>query len=166
MIPEGARRQSTLGRMQNLIFWVVKDTEQDREGMLCVRCRVGGVHKKNAASPWNAAQTVSTQFRRTRRPELGFVRVPVRIDWCKVGPLFRQIFKSENGRHRTNRNTGTAIDALHRTNIKLRLFFEIRLVFPRVDAVHGANVHAGGVLGSDTRLSNYVRHRYSPSKNI
>ena len=122
--------------------------------------------KRMRRPPGTPHKRFSTQSRRIRRPELGFVRVPVRVDWCKVRPLFRQILKRENRRHRTDRNTGTAIDAFHRTNIKLRLFFEIRLIFPWVDAVHRANVYSGGVLGSDTRLSNYVRHRYSPSTNI
>src|SRR5579872_413074 len=99
-------------------------------------------------------------------PELSFLRVPVRIDWCEVGPLFRQVLKRENRRHRADRNTGATVNALDRTNIKLRLSFELRFIFPRVDAIHGANVHARGVLGSDTGLSNYVRHRYSPSRDI
>src|SRR6202158_4532488 len=97
------------------------------------------------------------------RPGSGLLRVPVRIDRRKVGPLLRQIFEREDCRHWTNRNAGAAINAFHRANIELRLRLESGFIFPRVDAIHRTDVHTRGVLGSDTGLSNYVRHRYSPS---
>jgi hypothetical protein len=33
-----------------------------------------------------------------------------------------------------------------------------RLVFARVDTVHRAHVHAGGVLGADARFGDYISH--------
>jgi len=48
----------------------------------------------------------------------------------------------------------------------LRLGLEFGFIFPRVDAINGADVDACGVLRSDTGLSDYVRHRDSPSGDI
>src|SRR5947207_1280326 len=36
---------------------------------------------------------------------------------------------------------------------------ERRLVFPGVDAVHGANIHARGIFRADAGLTNNIRHR-------
>jgi hypothetical protein len=94
------------------------------------------------------------------------IRIPVRVDGREISPLLRQIFQSENGSHRANRNARAAIDAFHWANVKLRLGFKFGFILARVNAVNRANVHASGVLGSYTGLSNYVRHRDSPSRDI
>jgi hypothetical protein len=93
-------------------------------------------------------------------------RVPVRVDRCKVSPLLRQIFQGKDRCHRTNRDAGAAVDTFHGTDIKLRLGLECGLIFPRVDAIDRADIDACRILCSDTRLSDYVRHRDSPSRDI
>src|SRR5712692_2136245 len=88
--------------------------------------------------------------------------VPVGVDRREIRPLFRQILERENRRHRAHRNARAAVNTFHRADVEHGFFFKIRLVFARVDAVHRANVHAGGILGSDAGLSNYVGHQTSP----
>src|SRR5712692_6662250 len=88
--------------------------------------------------------------------------VPVGVDRREIRPLFRQILERENRRHRAHRNARAAVNAFHRADVEHRFLFKIRFVFPRVDAVHRANVHTGCILGSDAGLSNYVGHQTSP----
>src|SRR5215472_16797979 len=88
-------------------------------------------------------------------PALG---VPVNIDWSEAGPLFRQIFQRKNGGHRANRDARTAIDALGRMDVQLRFRSELRLIFARVDAIHRADIHTGGVFCADAGLGNHVSH--------
>ncbi len=94
------------------------------------------------------------------------VGVPVRVNRSKVSPLLRQIFQGKNRGHRADRDAGATVNALHGANVKLRLGLEFGFIFPRVDAIDGADINACGVLGSDTGLSDYVRHRDSPSRDI
>src|SRR6267143_6686807 len=125
--------------------------------------------QKNAAPLWkwrHRARSSKPNRAIFHQPSSGLLRVPVCVDRCKVGPFLRQIFEREDCRHRANRNAGAAVNALHRADIKLGLRFEIGLVLPRVDTIYRADVHASGVLGSDTGLSNYVRHRGSPSSAV
>src|SRR6266446_2056351 len=82
-------------------------------------------------------------------------------------PLLGQIFLREDGRHRTDRNTGTAVNALSGIDVELRHFIERRAsivigaVFRRMDTIHRAHIHTGGVLGSDAGFSDDVGH-WSP----
>ena len=93
--------------------------------------------------------------------------VPIRVDGCKVSPLLRQVLQSKDRGHRTNRHASATINTFHWTNVKLRLRFKGRFIFPRVNAIDRANIHAGGkFFGSYTGLSDYVRHRDSPSRGI
>jgi hypothetical protein len=93
-------------------------------------------------------------------------RVPVRVNRCKVSPLLRQIFQGKDRCHRADRDAGAAVNAFHGTDIQLRLGLECRFIFPRVDAIDRADIDACRVLGSDTGLCDYVRHRDSPSRDI
>src|SRR5713101_7271886 len=87
------------------------------------------------------------------------------VDLNKRIPLLRQIFLGEDCRHRADRHTGAAVDALGGIDVQLRDFIIRRpavvvgATFCRMDTIHRANVHAGRVFGSDTRLSNDVSHR-------
>src|SRR5579862_8204803 len=92
------------------------------------------------------------------------VGVPVRVHRRKMGPLLGQIFQRKNRRHRTNRDAGSAVDALHRTDVQLGLSLEFGFIFSRVDAIDGADVDACGIFRADTGLSDYVRHWDSPSR--
>src|SRR5262249_34211991 len=64
---------------------------------------------------------------------------------------------------RARRHTRATIDALFRMDVEHRRLREFRLVLARVDAIHRADVHAGGVLGFDARVGDDERHaRESP----
>src|SRR3981081_110211 len=88
--------------------------------------------------------------------------VPVSVDWRIALPLFRQVLKGENGGYRTNWDAGATINAFRRINVELLLVFKLRLVLAGVDAVYGADVHAGAILGADARFGNHVSHSTSP----
>src|SRR5437899_9024084 len=70
-------------------------------------------------------------------------------------PLLREIIQRENCRHRTDRNTGPAVNALSGIDVQLRHFIERRsaivigAAFRRMDTIHRAHIYTGGVLGSD-----------------
>jgi hypothetical protein len=114
-------------------------------------------------TPQNGFPICYTAFERL---ESGLLGVPVRVDRRKVRPFLRQVFESEDGRHGADGNACATVDALDRADVQLRLRLESGLVFPGMDAIHRANVHTSGVLGSYTGLSNYIRHRDSPSRGV
>src|SRR5262249_8050188 len=66
------------------------------------------------------------------------------------GHIRRDVFLGENGRHRTLRLAGSAIDAL--------VGMDVELILTLVDAIHGTHVHTGAVLDSNACLDNHVRH--------
>lgn len=72
------------------------------------------------------------------------------------GPLLRNLFQGEDGLNGTGIDAKPAIDALLGMN-KERLPFILV-----VDAINWADIHAGGVLRSDTRLRDDVGHRLNP----
>src|SRR6266481_5648617 len=84
------------------------------------------------------------------------------------GPLLREILQRENCRHRTDRNTGTAVNALSGIDVQLRHFIERRAaivigaVFRRMDTIHRAHIYTGSVLGSDAGFSDDIGH-WSPA---
>src|ERR1700719_2745591 len=74
-------------------------------------------------------------------------------------PFFRQVIEGKDRRHRANRDASTAVDALHRIDVKhllCRVFFTVLF---GMDAIHRTGVHTGCVLGSNTRFCNYICHR-------
>src|SRR6266581_6877328 len=83
-------------------------------------------------------------------------------------PLLREIIQRENCRHRTDRNTGPAVNALSGIDIQLRHFIERRAaivigaVFRRMDTIHWAHIYTGGILGSDAGFGDDVGHRSPP----
>src|ERR1019366_10623035 len=87
--------------------------------------------------------------------------VVLRVELGEVLPLFRQIIQGKNGGDGADRDARAAVNALDRIDVKHRHFGEVRLVLAGVDAVNRANVHAGGVFGVDTRLSDNIRHETS-----
>src|ERR1700687_4926147 len=154
--------------MENLILACQRELRRWGCHYLCQKPRPA-TRKKIAAPPWlwgRRRKAFQRDFATFDRSESAFLCVPVRVDRCEAGPLLRQVFEGEDCGYRTDRNTSAAINALHWANVKLGLRFEIRLIFPRVDAIHRADIHTGSILGSDTGLSNYVRHRDSPSRGI
>src|SRR6266851_5641648 len=87
-------------------------------------------------------------------------------------PFLRHIFLREDGRHRTDRNTGTAVNALTGIDIQLRHFIERRAsivigaAFRRMDTIHRAYIHTRGILGSNTRFGNDIGHQSPPMYSL
>src|SRR5437660_5699504 len=83
-------------------------------------------------------------------------------------PLLREIIQRENCRHRTDRNTGPAVNALSGIDVQLRHFIERRAsivigaIFRRMDTIHRAHVYTSGILCSDARFGDDVGHRSPP----
>ena len=83
-------------------------------------------------------------------------------------PFLRQIIQRENCRHRTDRNTGAAVNALSGIDVQLRHFIErwaaivIGAAFRRMDAIHRAHIYTGGILGSDAGFGDDVGNRSPP----
>src|SRR6266571_3054795 len=90
--------------------------------------------------------------------ELCLLRIPIGVYGREVLPLLREIIERENCGHGADWNTGSAVNALHRADVKLGLAFEGRLIFARMDTVDRAHIHARGVFRSDAGLSNHVGH--------
>ena len=76
----------------------------------------------------------------------------------ELRPLFRKVIKSEDGRHGTNRNTGSAIDALDGVDVEHFDSVEIRFIFLGVNAVDWAGINTCRVFGSDAGFCDYICH--------
>jgi len=73
-------------------------------------------------------------------------------------PLFRQVVQREDGRHRAHGHASSAVDALYGIDIQHLFFSMRRRILFRMDTVHRASVHAGGVFGSDAWFCDHVCH--------
>src|SRR5271170_3285792 len=92
-----------------------------------------------------------------RTPKLFWGEV-VGVDGGVAGPLFRQVFEGEDGGYRADGDAGAAVDAFDGIDVELLFGVVAGLVFARVDAVHRADVDAGGIFCADARLGDYVSH--------
>src|SRR5213592_3182414 len=68
--------------------------------------------------------------------------------------------------HPTECIDSAAIDAFGGMDVKLCFCCEFRLILARMNAVHRANVHAGGVFCADAGLGDHVSHSRSPFSNF
>jgi hypothetical protein len=84
--------------------------------------------------------------------------IPVGVNLDELLPLLWDGILFKDGGHGTDRLAGRAVDALVWVNIEHGLLFKIGLVFARVDAVHGADLHACGVFDPDAWFCNDVCH--------
>src|SRR5712692_1880399 len=135
--------------------------------MILTRGVIGSARRAAAVSPCvtsrNASGLDSAGFLVLVGLKFTAVNV-ILVDLNKRIPLLWQIFQCEDCRHRADRHTGTAVDALGRIYVQLGDFIIRRptvvvgAAFCRMDTIHWANVHAGRVFDSDTRLSNDVSH--------
>jgi len=82
----------------------------------------------------------------------------LRIDFGILFPFFRQIIEREDRRNWTNRHTRSTVDTLDWVDVQLSLGRKIVLIFPGMNAVNRACIHACRVLCSNTGFSNYVSH--------
>src|SRR5262245_24088500 len=85
--------------------------------------------------------------------------IVVRVLPDEVGPLLRRLVEREDRLDGTGRHARAAVDALVGMDVRQLGRGEFGLVFPRVDAVHGTDVHARGILRPDTGLADDIRHR-------
>src|SRR6266478_3754939 len=113
-----------------------------------------------------------------RRPSANYFLILVRLKLTAVNvilvgldvrlPFLRQIIQRENCRHRTDRNTGAAVNALSKIDVQLTHFIESRAAivigaaFRWMNTIHRAHIYTGGILGSDAGFGNDVGHRSPP----
>src|SRR5487761_659126 len=104
--------------------------------------------------------------------KLCLFRVPIGVYCREALPFLREIVERENRSHGADGNTGSAVNALQRADVKLGLAFIRRLILARMDTIDRAYIHARGVFRSDAGLSNHVGHlallerfrRFNPPK--
>ena len=82
----------------------------------------------------------------------------VQVDLDVLFPLSREVFLGEDGLDWAFVDAEATVDAGARVDVELGGGGEVFFVFGRVDAVDGADIDAGGVFGSDARLSDDVGH--------
>src|SRR5580704_1953441 len=123
-----------------------------------------GETNKNGGAPGPRRDHAARELERlgSRIARLGLFFVPIGVNRREARPLFGQIFERKNRRYRANRHAGAAINTFDGADIELLFSLEGRFVLARVDAVYRTDIHAGRILGSDTRLSDYVGHCVSP----
>ncbi|MFM1868147.1 MAG: hypothetical protein RL591_1555 [Planctomycetota bacterium] len=101
--------------------------------------------------------------RRTSREATHFPRrdslfEEVSVDLDVLAPLGGHIVLREDRLHGAFVDAETAIDAGVRVDVQLLLNPVLPLLLGRMDAVDGANLDAGGVLGSDAGFGDDVCH--------
>jgi hypothetical protein len=84
--------------------------------------------------------------------------VVVRVDLGEVLPLVGQLVLGEAGVDRAGLDAGVAVDALLRVDEQLLDVVVVRLVRSGVDAVDGAHLDTGVVLGVDAGFGDHVGH--------
>src|SRR6476620_4286247 len=88
----------------------------------------------------------------------GVVGEVVRVDLRVLLPLVGQLVLGEARIDRAGLHAGVAVDALLGIDVEHLGSVIAGLVGRRVDAVHGAHLDAGVVLGADARLGDHVGH--------
>src|SRR6185312_1908296 len=86
------------------------------------------------------------------------LREVVGVDLGVLLPLVRELVLGEAGVDRARLDAGVAVDALLRVDVEHLGRVGSGLVGRRVDAIHGAHLDTGVVLGADARLGDYVGH--------
>jgi hypothetical protein len=84
------------------------------------------------------------------------------VNGSKFGPLFREVFESEDRGYRANWHACAAVDTFDGIDVEHRFGFVRGLVFARMDTVNGAHIHTGSILGVYTGFGNHVSHSESP----
>src|SRR6266478_2228614 len=93
--------------------------------------------------------------------------VPVGVDLNELFPLVRSRRLLKDRLHGTNRLASPAVDALLGVNVELLLFLELLcLVLCGMNAIHGTDIHARGILHVDAGFGNNVGHLTPPQDNI
>lgn len=82
------------------------------------------------------------------------------VDLDIFGPLFGDIFVPEDGFDGAGRLAGSAIDAFIGVDIEHFSGLVFGFILARVDAIDGADIDAGGILGADAGFSDDVNGHY------
>ena len=137
-----------------------------QHGYVLDHCRTHGMISRKYARSIISRRRSSASYLKFVRLELAANDV-ARVDLSVRMPLFWQFLQRENSRHRANRHTGSAINALSGVDIQLRHFIEHRTaipigsVFRGMDAIHRTDVDTSSVFGPDTRFSDDVGHVFA-----
>src|SRR2546426_6032535 len=92
--------------------------------------------------------------------------IVVRIFPDEIGPLLRRLVEREDRLDRAGWHAGAAVDALVGMNIEHLGRGEHSFVLPRMNTVHGTDVHARGILCPDAWLADDVRHLNNDSPDV
>src|SRR5262249_52894327 len=90
----------------------------------------------------------------------------VSIDLNVLLPLFGHIFVAEDGLDRASRLARATVNAFVGIDVELLDAFKLGFILTRMYAIHRANVHTSGVLGSNTGFGDDIScHSFlSPSR--
>src|SRR4029453_16880918 len=109
-------------------------------------------------SDCDADSLCRVRLRAKRYGETPLLLIILRILRREVLPFVGHLVEGENRFHGARRHARAAIDALIRVDEELFGRLECRLVLPRMDAVHRANVDARRVLDADAGFRDHVGH--------
>lgn len=84
------------------------------------------------------------------------------IDLGEAFPFVWQIICGKDGGNRTCRHAGSAIDALNRINVQLRLSAKCWFILPRVNTIYRASVYTSCVFSPNAGFSNDKCHNLRP----
>src|SRR5262245_10256808 len=83
------------------------------------------------------------------------------VDLNIMFPLIRNVFVAVDRFDRAGGLASAAINALVRMDKKHLGGFELRLILPRMDAIHRADVNTRRILRADARFANYINSHYA-----
>lgn len=112
--------------------------------------------EKQNAHPPRMRVTMSSRLQSLSSEILG-------VELGKRIPLFRQVVKREDRRHRTHGHARAAIDTLDGIDIKQLLGRVLGIIFLGMNAIHRTRIHAGSVFGIDAGFCNYISHNVAVS---
>src|SRR6185437_1478956 len=116
------------------------------------------MRRRSSSPPWPIAalpDRAGESARGRGAPAGGEV---VRVDLHVLLPLVGELVLGEAGVHGARLDARVAVDALLGVDVEHLGRVVSGLVWRRVDAVDGADLDTGVVLGADARLSDYVGH--------
>ena len=77
----------------------------------------------------------------------------------ELGPLLGEIVRRKDRGNGANRHASAAIDTFDRVDVKHLGVSELPFILLRMNAIYRASVDAGGILGSNAGLCNYICHK-------
>ena len=83
--------------------------------------------------------------------------IVIGVDLDEMLPLFWDIIFTEDRFHRTGGLTRATVNTLVRIDVEHFSTLELRLVFPRMDAINRTDIHTSRVFGSNTGFADDIR---------